>query len=86
MDFIPYINLVLHTDFIYRFIIYGFYIQILHTDLLLMDSNPYVITYGSKSICNYLQILYTDLLHKDFTYEFTIYRFYIQILHTDLNS
>ena len=47
MDFYPYVNLTLHTNFIYGFITYGFityefYIQIYY--------------YGSKSICNYIQI------------------------------
>jgi len=33
-----------------------------------MDLNPYVITYRSKSVCNYLRILHTDLLHMNFIY------------------
>jgi len=63
-------------------ITYGFYIQIyyiwilytdlLHTDLLSTGSNPYVITYGSKSVCNYhgfyIRIYYIWILHTNFTY------------------
>jgi len=59
--------------------------DLLHTKLLPTDSNPYIITYGSKSICNYLRILYTKLLHTDFTYRLITHRFYIRILYTDTN-
>jgi len=74
----------------YRFYIRIYDIQILHTDslhtdLLFRDPNPYIITYGSKSVCNYLRILHTDSLSTNFIYGFITYEFYIQILHTDPN-
>jgi len=39
--------------------------NLLHTDLLPTDPNPYIITYKSKFVCNYLRILLMDLLHTD---------------------
>jgi len=90
IDFYLYVNLTLHTNFIYRSIIYRFYIQIyyipiLYMNLLPTNPNPYVITYRSKSVCNYQLILHTDSLHTNFTYGFITYEFYIQILHRDPN-
>jgi len=38
-----------------------------------MDPDLYVITYGSKFVCNYLCILHTDLLHRNFIYGFITY-------------
>ena len=40
-----------------------------------MDPNPYIITYGSKFMSNYLTFLHTDLLYKDLLYMNFTYRF-----------